>query len=66
MQLFKILQYSVNNGGKITYIDNPRKIEDKENEFFVAKKSFLSMGLNPIFLEEGILVDTLLEILSKY
>jgi UDP-sulfoquinovose synthase len=51
---------------KISYIDNPRKdIEDKENEFFVAKECFLSMGLKPIFLEEG-LVTEIHEIAVKY
>jgi UDP-sulfoquinovose synthase len=51
---------------QVSYVDNPRKdIEDKENEFFVAKECFLSMGLKPIFLEEG-LVSEIHEIAVKY
>ncbi len=54
------------DGVKVSYIDNPRKdIEDKENEFFVAKECFLSMGLKPIFFEEG-LVSEIHEIAEKY
>jgi len=54
------------DGVKVSYVDNPRKhIEDKENKFFVAKKCFLSMGLKPIFLEEG-LVSEIHEIAEKY
>lgn len=53
-------------GGKVSYIDNPRQnIEDQENEFFVAKECFLSMGLKPIFLAEG-LVAELHDIVGKY
>jgi UDP-sulfoquinovose synthase len=53
-------------GLEVSYVDNPRKnIEDEENEFFVAKKCFLSMGLKPIFLEEG-LVAEIHEIAEKY
>ena len=53
-------------GGQISYIDNPRKhIEDQENEFFIAKECFLSMGLKPIFLEEG-LISEIREIAEKY
>ncbi|BAP57959.1 nucleoside-diphosphate-sugar epimerase [Thioploca ingrica] len=51
---------------KINYVDNPRKdIEDKENEFFVAKECFLSMGLKPIFLEKG-LIEEIHDIANKY
>jgi UDP-sulfoquinovose synthase len=51
---------------KISSIDNPREhIEDKENDFFVAKECFLSMGLKPIFLEEG-LVTEIHNIAEKY
>jgi UDP-sulfoquinovose synthase len=54
------------DGVKVSYVDNPRKdIEDKENEFFVAKECFLSMGLKPIFFEEG-LVSEIHEIAEKY
>lgn len=53
-------------GVKVSYVDNPRKnIEDEANEFFVAKECFLSMGLKPIFLEEG-LVGEIHEIAEKY
>jgi UDP-sulfoquinovose synthase len=53
-------------GAQVSSVDNPRKdIEDKENEFFVAKECFLSMGLKPIFLEEG-LVSEIHEIAKKY
>jgi UDP-sulfoquinovose synthase len=53
-------------GVKVSYVDNPRKdIEDEDNEFFVAKECFLSMGLKPTFLEEG-LVAEIHEIVEKY
>lgn len=53
-------------GAKVSYLDNPRKnIEDEENEFFVAKECFLSMGLKPTFLEEG-LVAEIHEVAEKY
>lgn len=53
-------------GVKVSYVDNPRKdIEDQENEFFVAKECFLSLGLKPIFLEQG-LVEEIHDIARKY
>lgn len=51
---------------KVSYVDNPRKnIEDEDNDFFVTKECFLSMGLKPTFLEEG-LVAEIHEIAEKY
>ena len=51
---------------KVSYVDNPRKnIEDKENEFLVAKECFLAMGLKPILLEQG-LVTEIHDIANKY
>jgi UDP-sulfoquinovose synthase len=53
-------------GAQISYVDNPRKdIEDMENEFFVAKECFLSMGLKPILLEEGLIAE-IHDIAEKY
>jgi len=64
-ELAKIISQLIDNV-EISYLDNPRKhIEDQENEFFVAKECFLSMGLQPIFLEEG-LVTEIHEIAEKY
>ncbi len=43
-------------GAKIDYLPNPR-YEAAENEFVVSNKCFLSMGLNPITLEKGLLEE---------
>ena len=49
---------------EINYIPNPRK-EDDENELHVKNDKFLSHGLEPIKLENG-LMDEILEISKKY
>lgn len=49
---------------EIAHIDNPR-YEPAENEFIVSNECFLSMGLNPILLEKGIL-EEVHEIAEKY
>jgi len=42
--------------GEIAYVPNPRK-EDAENELHVRNDSFLSMGLNPTTLADGLLSE---------
>jgi len=49
---------------KIKYYNNPRK-EDAENTLRASNKSFLSLGLNPITLEDG-LMDEVMNIAKKY
>jgi UDP-sulfoquinovose synthase len=48
----------------ISYVDNPR-YEPAENEFIVSNACFLSMGLNPITLEKGLL-EEVRDIAQKY
>lgn len=43
-------------GVEIAYVPNPRK-EDAENDLHVKNDSFLSMGLNPTTLEDGLLTE---------
>lgn len=43
-------------GADIRYYKNPRK-EDAENELRVSNKKFLSLGLDPITLSEGLLEE---------
>jgi UDP-sulfoquinovose synthase len=43
-------------GAEITYIDNPRK-EDDKNELDVNRDSFLELGLNPTTLQNGLLEE---------
>jgi len=43
-------------GTEIAYVPNPRK-EDAENELHVRNDSFLSMGLNPTTLADGLLTE---------
>lgn len=43
-------------GAEIRYYKNPRK-EDAENELRVSNKKFLSLGLDPITLSEGLLEE---------
>jgi len=42
------------SGAEVAYVPNPRK-ESAENELHVANDTFLSLGLEPTFLEEGLL-----------
>ena len=51
-------------GAKVNYVPNPRK-EDEENELAVENETFISLGLNPIKLETGLL-DEISEIAKKY
>jgi len=51
-------------GADIELLENPRK-EDDENDLYVSNKSFLSLGLNPVTLEEGLLSEVT-EIAKKY
>jgi UDP-sulfoquinovose synthase len=51
-------------GASIQYLDNPRKEADA-NDLHVANDTFLSLGLEPITLETGLL-DEVREIAAKY
>lgn len=51
-------------GAEIANLDNPRN-EDAENDLHVKNEQFLSLGLNPTTLDEG-LMDEVKEIASKY
>ncbi len=51
-------------GVKIAYLENPRK-EASENDLEVENNSFLSLGLEPTYLDEGI-VEEVYEIAKKY
>ncbi|SFE97067.1 UDP-sulfoquinovose synthase [Alteribacillus iranensis] len=51
-------------GGEIAYVDNPRK-EAAENDLHVKNDLFLSKGLDPITLEEGLLREVT-DIAKKY
>jgi len=62
IDLAKLLQKVT--GCEIQYLENPRK-EDAENELAVKNDKFLSLGLNPITLEEGLL-EEVGEIAKKY
>lgn len=42
------------SGATVAYVPNPRK-ESAENELFVSNDTFLSLGLKPITLAEGLL-----------
>lgn len=42
------------SGAEVAYVPNPRK-ESAENELYVSNDTFLSLGLEPTFLEEGLL-----------
>ena len=48
----------------ISYLDNPRK-EDAENDLEVENKNFLDLGLDPIYLKDGLLTE-IKEIALKY
>ena len=43
-------------GAKIEYLTNPR-IEDAENDLFVANDCFLQLGLEPTTIKEGLLIE---------
>ncbi len=51
-------------GAEIRYYNNPRK-EDAENTLRVANDKFLSLGLNPITLDDGLLSEVI-DISRKY
>lgn len=51
-------------GAEVELVPNPRNEAD-ENELIVENETFLSLGLNPIKLEEGLL-DEVTEIAKKY
>jgi UDP-sulfoquinovose synthase len=51
-------------GVPIQHVDNPRKEAD-ENNLFVSNDTFISLGLNPITLEGGLL-EEVREIAEKY
>ena len=49
---------------EISYLDNPRK-EDAENDLEVENKNFLALGLDPIYLDDGLMTE-IAEIAVKY
>lgn len=51
-------------GAKINFVDNPRN-EDDENELFVENESLLSLGLEPITLQAGLMTE-ITDIASEY
>jgi UDP-sulfoquinovose synthase len=51
-------------GAEIDYVDNPRN-EDSENDLYVENRRLLSLGLDPITLQEGLLKEVT-EIAQKY
>lgn len=51
-------------GAEIAYLDNPRN-EAAENDLHVANDRFLGLGLNPIKLDEGVMIEVA-EIAGKY
>jgi len=51
-------------GAEIAYLPNPRK-EAAENDLVVKNDKFLSLGLNPTTLEEG-LMDEVVEVAKRY
>lgn len=51
-------------GSKIQYLKNPRN-EDSKNELKVKNKKFISLGLQPITLENGLL-EEITDISKKY
>jgi UDP-sulfoquinovose synthase len=51
-------------GAKVDYLPNPRN-ENDENELFVANDRFLTLGLEPITLDKG-LMDEVRDIAQKY
>ncbi|WEG12082.1 NAD-dependent epimerase/dehydratase family protein [Pullulanibacillus sp. KACC 23026] len=51
-------------GGEVVYVSNPRK-EAAENELYVSNDLFLSKGLNPTTLDNGLLQEVT-DIAKKY
>ena len=52
------------SGAEVAYVPNPRK-ESTENELFVSNDTFLSLGLEPTTLSEGLLHEVE-EVARKY
>ena len=52
------------SGASIAYVDNPRN-EAAENDLRVSNKTFLSLGLKPVTLAEGLIEETQ-QIAAKY
>jgi UDP-sulfoquinovose synthase len=52
------------SGAEIRYYANPRR-EDRDNELKMCCDNFLSLGLNPTTLQEG-LMDEIYRIAEKY
>ena len=55
---------SAQTGSEIRYYKNPRN-EDEKNDLQFCKDSFLSLGLKPITLDDGLLHEVI-EIAQKY
>lgn len=49
---------SSHTGVEIQYLENPR-VEDSKNALKADNKNFLNIGLNPIFLKEGLLEEVI-------
>lgn len=49
---------------EISYLDNPRK-EDAENDLDVENQNFLALGLDPIYLDDGLMTE-IADIAVKY
>lgn len=52
------------SGAEVSYLPNPRK-EAAENDLVVRNEQFLSLGLNPTTLEEGLLTEVV-DVARKY
>ena len=55
---------SNSSGAKVAYVDNPRN-EAAENGLRVSNKTFISLGLDPVTLAEGLMNETQ-QIAAKY
>ena len=51
-------------GAPVRHVHNPRN-EAMENDLLVTKSSFLSLGLQPVTLSDGLLIE-IAEIAKKY
>lgn len=58
------LKIRKNTGAEIRYYKNPRN-EDEKNDLAFVNEGFLSLGWQPIFLDEGLL-EEVIDIATKY
>ena len=52
------------SGAEIRYYPNPRN-EDEENKLRISNEKFLSLGLKPVFLDDGIMSE-IFNVAKKY